>query len=420
MPQLPPPPKRRLPRNAPAKRLKPSAWPMPQLLPPPRRRLPEERARQQAETKRLADAAAAAAAEKKAAEERARQQAETKRLADAAAAVAAEKKAAEERARQQAETKRLADAAAAAAAEKKSYPRSAPVRRRKPSASPTPLPPRRKPTTNAPVGRRRQSVSPTPPPRRRPTRWPRPSASRTSASPPRRQPRTRRDAWLRSRNPRPEDPRARRRRQLNAQERATFVKKIQEVLKRSKCYEGDVDRQQRRCPEGVNRCLKAVRQKGKDKPQRIELAKATASDFNSWLHSRRQHRGRICMPDAGPKTNTSAPPRMAKQPPVSRERRAERAPPRPQPSYSPRPSYSSGGGGGRAHPYRVYNKTMSPTHWETPSWFRGGETTVRSACRSGTTGSAASRGPGYLSALAREISTCCYLRNWQTHGRRSS
>src|SRR6185436_638364 len=28
---------------------------------------------------------------------------------------------------------------------------------------------------------------------------------------------------------------------LNAQERATFVKRIQEVLKQSKCYEGDIN-----------------------------------------------------------------------------------------------------------------------------------------------------------------------------------
>jgi len=64
---------------------------------------------------------------------------------------------------------------------------------------------------------------------------------------------------------------------LNAEERATFVKRVQEVLKQSKCYSGAINGRVDETQEGLNRFL--ANRKGKDAPARIELAKPEP-DYN--------------------------------------------------------------------------------------------------------------------------------------------
>jgi len=117
---------------------------------------------------------------------------------------------------------------------------------------------------------------------------------------------------------------------LNAEERATFVKRVQEVLKQSKCYSGAINGRVDETQEGLNRFL--ANRKGKDAPARIELAKATASDFDTWLREASEITGGVC---------------VAKEKPA-RQERAERPTPRGNtPRYSSPPS---GGGGGRVGP----------------------------------------------------------------------
>jgi hypothetical protein len=289
------------------------------------KRASEERARQEAEARRLADAAAAkkkaddeakarAEAEARrrqeerlAAEERARQEAEAKRLADAAAA---EKRAAEERARQEAEAKKLADAAAA---KKKEAEDRAEAKRLADAAAAE---------KKAAEERARQAEAEA-----------KKLADAAAAEKKAAEEAARRQAD--ADKPKPDEPKADEAMRvaaatLNAEERATFVKRVQEVLKQSKCYSGAINGSIDATQEGLNRFL--ANRKGKDAPARIELAKATASDFDTWLRDASGITGGVC---------------VAKEKPA-RQERAERPTPRGNtPRYSSPPS---GGGGGRVGP----------------------------------------------------------------------
>jgi hypothetical protein len=140
---------------------------------------------------------------------------------------------------------------------------------------------------------------------------------------------------------------------LNEQERATFVKKVQAALKQGKCYEGDINGSSDDAQNGLDRYVSTARRMGKERPGRIELAKATVSDFEDWLRDADNIKDGICLPSAGPKFNRpareravshppareratehSSPRQRAAETPSSRQRSAERTSPRPQPSYS--------------------------------------------------------------------------------------
>ena len=70
---------------------------------------------------------------------------------------------------------------------------------------------------------------------------------------------------------------------LGTDERATFVKRVQMVLKRGRCYDGAVSGRSIDAQEGIDRFVAAAAQKGNANIARIELAKATAADFDAWL-----------------------------------------------------------------------------------------------------------------------------------------
>jgi formylglycine-generating enzyme required for sulfatase activity/S1-C subfamily serine protease len=82
---------------------------------------------------------------------------------------------------------------------------------------------------------------------------------------------------------------------LSAEERVTFVKRIQEVLKQSKCYEGAINGSSNDSQKSLDWYVMSARQHGRDKPARIELAKATASDFDSWLREADDIKGVVCV-----------------------------------------------------------------------------------------------------------------------------
>jgi hypothetical protein len=84
---------------------------------------------------------------------------------------------------------------------------------------------------------------------------------------------------------------------LEADERATFVKRVQMVLKQGPCHDGAVSGRSVDAQDGLDRFVAAVGQRGNANVTRIELAKATAADFEAWLREASEVRGQVCAPD---------------------------------------------------------------------------------------------------------------------------
>jgi serine/threonine protein kinase len=267
------------------------------------------KARADAEAKRVADAAAAAKrkADEDAAAAKARADAEAKRVAEAEARRQQETRVAEERARQEAERKRVAEEAAAARARADAEAkRVADARAAEERAR---LDAEEKRQAEADAARQRAEED--------------------------------RVAMIDAR--RRADTEAEERRvaatTLNADERATFVRRVQEVLKVSHCYEGAVNGSSSEAQKGLDRFVDSARKKGKDRPVRIELAKATASDFDDWLREADSVKSDLCV---APRPRPAV---VQKEPRPQPQREA-----RPQRSYSPSRErygcYGGGGGGG--------------------------------------------------------------------------
>jgi hypothetical protein len=261
------------------------------------KRADEERARQDAEARRIAEAAA----KQKADEERARQEAEAKRIAEAAAA---QKRADEERARRDAEARRIAEAAAKQKADEERARQEAEAKRIAEAAA------KKKADEEAAAKRAEEA---------------RVAAAKVAA-----------EEAAEAQKSKTEAPQRVASTVLNAEERATFVKRIQEVLKQSKCYEGAINGSSDDAQRSLDRYIKSAQLQGKRRPARIELAKASAGDFDSWLKEADDIKGGLCSPPHE-KRPTASKPQHREVP-----RRAQAAEPRARPS--------SGGGGGRIGP----------------------------------------------------------------------
>jgi membrane protein involved in colicin uptake len=81
---------------------------------------------------------------------------------------------------------------------------------------------------------------------------------------------------------------------LSAEDRAGFVRRVQEVLKASHCSDGAINGSSSDAQKGVDRFVETARKHGEDKPAEIELAKATASDFDTWLHDANNVKANLC------------------------------------------------------------------------------------------------------------------------------
>jgi len=81
---------------------------------------------------------------------------------------------------------------------------------------------------------------------------------------------------------------------FSAEDRAGFVRRVQEVLKASHCSDGAINGSSSDAQKGVDRFVETARKKGKDKPTEIALAKATASDFDTWLHDANNIKANLC------------------------------------------------------------------------------------------------------------------------------
>jgi serine/threonine protein kinase len=113
---------------------------------------------------------------------------------------------------------------------------------------------------------------------------------------------------------------------LSADERATFVRQVQEVLKKGRCYEGAVNgRGSADTQEALDDFVAASGKKTKTKPVRIELAKATGADFETWLRDAGTVSGDVCSPPPpAAKPKVAKPAREREEP---QQRRAPRATP---------------------------------------------------------------------------------------------
>jgi Protein kinase domain len=111
---------------------------------------------------------------------------------------------------------------------------------------------------------------------------------------------------------------------LNAEERATFVRQVQQLLKQGGCYDGAMNgRAADPTQDALDEFVAKAAKKGKVKPPRIELAKATAGDFEAWLRDAGQVKGEVCTPAPPPPRPKVAKPTREREEPVQR-RRAER------------------------------------------------------------------------------------------------
>ena len=100
----------------------------------------------------------------------------------------------------------------------------------------------------------------------------------------------------RSEDRRKEDERLRLAAIPNDTQRADFVRKMQEILKRNRCYEGAVNGKSNDTQDGLKRFVDTASSKGTPSVKRIELAKATVGDFESWLKDADAIKGSLCAP----------------------------------------------------------------------------------------------------------------------------
>ena len=77
------------------------------------------------------------------------------------------------------------------------------------------------------------------------------------------------------------------------------MRQVQQVLKQGRCYDGAMNgRSSSDTQEALDDFVVAAGKKGKAKAARIELAKATAGDFEAWLRDARAAAGEVCCPTA--------------------------------------------------------------------------------------------------------------------------
>ncbi len=83
---------------------------------------------------------------------------------------------------------------------------------------------------------------------------------------------------------------------LDAAHRAAFVKRVQTALKHSRCYDGAVNGRSADAQPALDRFVAGAGQQGRAKPARIDLARATAAEFEAWLAEADRIRGEVCAP----------------------------------------------------------------------------------------------------------------------------
>jgi Protein kinase domain len=88
--------------------------------------------------------------------------------------------------------------------------------------------------------------------------------------------------------------------------RAEFVRKIQVVLKRSRCWDGALSGRSTDAQVGLDTFVDTAKKRGKAIPARIELAKATVGDFEAWLKDADAVKDVLCAPKPSAETQEKA------------------------------------------------------------------------------------------------------------------
>ena len=83
------------------------------------------------------------------------------------------------------------------------------------------------------------------------------------------------------------------------------------MLKRGRCYDGAVNgRGNNETQEALDDFVAGAGKKAKTKPVRIELAKATAGDFEAWLRDAGEIKGDLCAAKPKPPNEAAKTPRQ--------------------------------------------------------------------------------------------------------------
>jgi hypothetical protein len=86
----------------------------------------------------------------------------------------------------------------------------------------------------------------------------------------------------------------------NEEQRAAFVRRVQQVLKRSRCYDGALNGLGNDAQEGVNKFVDNANKRGRSNVVRIVLAKANVGEFESWLKDADAIKVGLCPSKVGP------------------------------------------------------------------------------------------------------------------------
>ena len=128
------------------------------------------------------------------------------------------------------------------------------------------------------------------------------------------------------------------------------MRQVQQVLKQGGCYDGAMNgRAADTTQDALDEFVTKAAKKGKVKPARIELAKATAGDFEAWLRDAGQVKGDVCTPAPPPKPRVARPAREREEPlhrrraerPVAEPREREPSSSGPKLCWGPRNEYSA-------------------------------------------------------------------------------
>jgi hypothetical protein len=155
---------------------------------------------------------------------------------------------------------------------------------------------------------------------------------------------------------------------LGTEERATFIKRVQMVLKQGRCYDGAISGRSVDAQDSIDRFLAAAGPKGNANIARIELANATAADFEAWLREASEIKGQVCArPPASAKPEAA---KAAARRDAENERAPRRAPdakPQGQAAGSTRP-----GSGGTCGGWMFYNTSCTDSAGRTCRQTPGG------------------------------------------------
>jgi len=129
---------------------------------------------------------------------------------------------------------------------------------------------------------------------------------------------------------------------------------VQTVLKQGRCYEGPINGRINETQGDLDRYISTTSKRGRSRPDRIELAKASATDFETWLRDADEVTGDVCVTKpTPPKQEAAKPPRHEVVKPQRQEaarqvRQQREEAPRARPERrAAEPRESSGGGGGK-------------------------------------------------------------------------